>query len=395
MHKITSIKAAILFTVFIDVIGAGIIIPVLPFYVESFGVSSFQITFLFAIFSICSFISSPFLGALSDKYGRKPILISSIITTSIGWFVFSFAHSYLFLLLGRVIDGMAAGNISTAQSYLVDISKSDKERTSNLGLIGLSFGIGFLIGPFLGGILSAHSTTFPFLFVGFLSMLNAFMAIFILPETNKNKSTAPMHINPFTPIIKATKNKPMRPDFFTWFLFIAAVSSMQGIFALFLQKNFGFDAFKTGIIFTLSGVIIALNQTVLLRKFWLKKFKEQDLEFWLMGASIFGFLIIAFPDFSVFILGMIFLSFIQSVLRVIINSKAIGSAKPQEKGEISGIMTSIASLGMAAGPLIAGYLFNFQSFYPFLLSAALMLMAFSISYINRRKLHPATISIQE
>jgi len=158
-----------------------------------------------------------------------------------------------------VIDGMAAGNISTAQSYLVDISKSDKERTSNLGLIGLSFGIGFLIGPFLGGILSAHSTTFPFLFVGFLSMLNAFMAIFILPETNKNKSTAPMHINPFTPIIKATKNKPMRPDFFTWFLFIAAVSSMQGIFALFLQKNFGFDAFKTGIIFTLSGVIIALS----------------------------------------------------------------------------------------------------------------------------------------
>jgi DHA1 family tetracycline resistance protein-like MFS transporter len=139
-------KAIIFFTVLVDAIGIGIIIPVLPFYVASFGASAFMVTSLFAVFSFCSFSSNPLLGVLSDKYGRRPILVISIFSTSLGWFVFAGAFHSIFLFVGRIIDGLAAGNFSTAQSYLIDIAKTPKEKTHNIGLIGAAFGWGLYWG---------------------------------------------------------------------------------------------------------------------------------------------------------------------------------------------------------------------------------------------------------
>jgi MFS transporter, DHA1 family, tetracycline resistance protein len=156
-------KIVVLFTVFVDVIGFGIVIPILPFYVGSFGASPFVITLLFASFAFFSFLSSPFLGALSDKIGRRPVLIASITSTAVGWFVFASATSIPLLFLGRIIDGAAAGNFTVAQGCLIDLARDDKERSANLGMIGAAFGVGFMIGPFLGGLLSTVSHSFPFL----------------------------------------------------------------------------------------------------------------------------------------------------------------------------------------------------------------------------------------
>ena len=142
-------KSIILLTVLIDVLGIGIIIPVLPFYVESFGASAFIVTMLFAVFSLFSFFSAPLLGAWSDRIGRRPVLIVSIASTALGWLVFAAATSIYWLFIGRIIDGLAAGNFPIAQSYLVDIAKTGKERTTNLGLIGAVFGIGLIVGPLL------------------------------------------------------------------------------------------------------------------------------------------------------------------------------------------------------------------------------------------------------
>src|SRR5579862_3732043 len=155
-------KLIIVFTVFVDVIGFGIVIPILPFYVSSFGASPVTITMMFASFSLCAFLSSPFLGALSDRIGRRPVLLISILSTAIGWIVFASANSIVFLFLGRIIDGCAAGNFTTAQSYLVDISRDEKERSANLGIIGATFGIAFIVGPLMGGVLSKVSHAFPF-----------------------------------------------------------------------------------------------------------------------------------------------------------------------------------------------------------------------------------------
>jgi DHA1 family tetracycline resistance protein-like MFS transporter len=200
-------KAIILFTVFLDVLGIGLIIPVLPFYVESFHVSGIVVTSLFAVFALFSFFSAPILGMLSDRIGRRPVLIASLASTAIGWLVFSFSKTIFGLFLGRIIDGSAAGNISTAQNYLIDISKDNTERSKNLGLIGAVFGIGFIVGPLVGGVLSEISTKLPFIIVGIMTTINTIMAYFFLPETNYDRNTNKISLNPFNPIIKAFKNK--------------------------------------------------------------------------------------------------------------------------------------------------------------------------------------------
>jgi multidrug resistance protein len=182
-------KLIILFTVFVDVLGIGIVIPILPFYVQEFGSSPTTVTFLFSTFSLFAFLSSPWLGALSDRIGRRPVMIGSIISTAIGWFVFAGATTIHMLFIGRIIDGIAAGNLSIAQSTLVDIAKDEKERTQNLGIMGAAFGVGFMVGPFIGGLLSTFSHSAPFWFTGGLALVNAVVAYFVLPETHHDLNT--------------------------------------------------------------------------------------------------------------------------------------------------------------------------------------------------------------
>jgi MFS family permease len=216
--KLQKEKIIIVLTVLIDVLGLGIIIPVLPFYVKSFGASAFTLTLLFSVFSLFSFISGPFLGALSDRIGRRPVLIVSILSTAIGWFVFASAHAIWVLFLGRIIDGMAAGNLPIAQSYLVDIARDDKERTSNLGIIGAVFGIGFIIGPAIGAALSSMSHALPFFFVAGLASLNVIGAFFFLPETHKHlDKEKKMALNPLRPLTNAVRDKSLLSRYLAWF----------------------------------------------------------------------------------------------------------------------------------------------------------------------------------
>lgn len=147
-------KIIIFLTVFIDVVGIGLVIPTLPLYVERYGATPLVAMTFFAVYAFCQFFGAPFLGSLSDRIGRRPVLIVSLLGTSLGWFMFALANSLPLLFLARIIDGITGGNISTAQSYLVDISRNDRERTENFGIIGASFGMGFILGPALGGVLT-------------------------------------------------------------------------------------------------------------------------------------------------------------------------------------------------------------------------------------------------
>ncbi len=211
-------KIVIILTVLIDVLGLGIIIPVLPFYVESFGASAVTLTMLFSVYALFSFVSGPFLGALSDRIGRRPVLIASIFSTAIGWFVFASAHAIWVLFLGRIIDGMAAGNLPITQSYLVDVARNDKERTTNLGIIGAVFGIGFIVGPAIGGALSSISHPLPFFFVGGLATVNVIGALLFLPESLKRMDKEKkMALNPFRPLLNAVHDKPLHSRYVAWF----------------------------------------------------------------------------------------------------------------------------------------------------------------------------------
>lgn len=388
------IKLLIFLTVFIDILGIGIIIPVLPFYVESFGVGAFTVTALLAVFSLFSFISSPFLGSLSDRIGRRPVLIVSIVSSALGWIIFALSHHIVWLFIGRIIDGLAAGNITTAQSCLVDIAKDDKERSHNLGLIGAVFGIGFIIGPLLGGALNHYSVTTPFWVVGIMSLLNALLALIILPETNQHRSNNTLRLNPFAPILRALANVSMRPAYAIWFLFGVAATTGQAVFSLYVSKVFGFSPFITGLFLTGVGLVIALNQGIGIKHFWLKKFKEPDLEFAMIAAFGIGHWLMAFGNLPLFITGLLCTTFGQAVLRVVMTSQALSSAEPTMKGEVLGVLNSVFSLSMVVAPLIAGWLFErAQPNVPFIVTGFYMVLAFVIAWKHRKKL--AAIAMQE
>jgi len=372
-------KLIIILTVFVDVLGIGIVIPILPFYVESFGVTPFFVTLLFAVFSFFAFLSAPFLGALSDKIGRRPVLLVSIFSTAVGWFVFAGAGNIFFLFVGRIIDGLAAGNFSTAQSYLVDISKDKKERTSNLGLVGAIFGIGLIIGPMFGGLLSTISPAFPFWFVGFLAILNFIGALFFLPETHherdKNKK---IQINPLSPIIRSIKDINLRSRYLAWFLFSIAIAIEQSVFALYLDYKFGFTAAMVGYLFSGMGIIMVINQGILLKRFWLKYFKESFLEVWPFLFFAVGFILVGVGNIYILIFGLLFLIFSQSVLRVVVSSSVAGIAGKEKSGESLGIMASVMSLGMVIAPPLAGLLFEKHQAMPFFVSAFFVFLSFLV-----------------
>src|SRR5215218_9939564 len=173
-------------TVFIDLVGFGIVIPVLPFYAEGtiFNATPRIVGLLFASYSIMQLIFSPLLGKLSDRYGRRPVLLLSIIGTGIGFLVLGFAKTLFMLFLGRILDGITGGNISTAQAYIADIT-TEENRAKGMGLIGAAFGLGFIFGPAIGGILSRWGIHVPFFFAAALCFANAILLYFRLPETVK------------------------------------------------------------------------------------------------------------------------------------------------------------------------------------------------------------------
>jgi DHA1 family multidrug resistance protein-like MFS transporter len=372
-------KIIILLTVLVDVLGVGIVIPILPFYVENFGVSPLVLTLLIAVFSFFSFISAPMLGALSDKIGRRPVLIISIASTAIGWLVFAWANSIWMLFLGRIIDGMAAGNLPVAESYLVDIAKNEKERTKNLGLISAVFGVGFIIGPALGAALSVISITLPFFVVGFMALLNTLAAIIFLPETNLNKNkNKKVSLNPLKPIKRALEMNNLYSRFLAWFLFGLAIAGMHAVFSLYLKDVFNFNAQISGFVFAGMGVFMIFNQTILLNKFWLKRFKEEKLEIWLFLFFALGFIFLSVPYLVALFLGLLVDVMARSVLRVVISSKVAGMAGEDRRGEVMGIMSSILFLANIGGPVLAGLFYEVEVFLPFLMSALSLVVAFGI-----------------
>ena len=182
----------IFLTVLIDMIGFGIIIPILPLYAKQFHASTAAIGILMGTYSLMQFIFSPILGKISDRVGRRPVLLVSLVATSAGFAVMGFAQTIVWLFIGRIIPGISGGNISTAQAYIADIT-SPEERSGAMGMIGATIGVGFLLGPMIGGILSHFlGPAAPFLFAAGLALFNALLAFVRLPESlaHEHRATA-------------------------------------------------------------------------------------------------------------------------------------------------------------------------------------------------------------
>ncbi len=350
-------------TIFIDLVGFGIVMPVLPFYVEGtrFNATPRTVGLLFASYSIMQLIFAPILGRLSDRYGRRPVLLTSIVGTGIGFLILGFATTLWMLFAGRVLDGITGGNISTAQAYIADITKKEN-RARGMGLVGAAFGLGFVFGPAIGGILSRWGISVPFIFAACLAFANAILLYFTLPETVTPDHPARVSAaggRSWSLVLKALTQPKLGFVLTIYFLFIVAFSIMTTIFSLFTMFSFGYDASHTGYLFAYVGIIGAFIQGGLIGRL-VRAFGEISLV--LVGALLFAVSLFLIP-FTSHHTGLLTLLGVGGAFAIgnglatpSLTSLASKSATEREQGVVLGITQSVASLARAVGPSIAAAL---------------------------------------
>jgi multidrug resistance protein len=399
-------------TVFIDLVGFGIVIPVLPFYAEgtAFNATPRTVGLLFASYSIMQLIFSPILGGLSDKYGRRPVLLLSIIGTGIGFLILGLANTLLLLFIGRILDGITGGNISTAQAYIADITTKEN-RARGMGLIGAAFGLGFIFGPAIGGILSRWGIHVPFFFAAAMCFANALLLYFRLPETvtpdhpARNSAAGGRSIRQ---LFSSLKQPRLAFVLVIYFLFIVAFSIMTTSFSLYTMFRFGYDAQHTGYLFAYVGLIAVIIQGGLIGRL-VKRFGELPLV--IFGAFCFAISLFAVPfvgpaagGLAALLVGGGVFSMGNSLATPALTSLASKSVGAEQQGVVLGVTQSTASLARAVGPFLAAVLINssiahrgadgaphymsdYSLFVTFWTGAAIMLLAFFMAFYYRTTLN--------
>src|SRR5688500_9638653 len=233
----------IFLTIFVNLVGFGIIIPLLPFYARTFGASPIVIGLLFASFSLAQLIASPLLGELSDRWGRRPVLILSLIGTVVSFAMLAVAQSLAMLFAARIVDGLSGGNITTARAYIADVT-TEENRAKAYGFLGAAFGLGFIIGPALGGLFSRISYTAPIWVAVGVTVAAIAMAWFWLPETLHRVDAA--SISPWKALKDVAKRTHLRVLLGVDFIYWMSFAVYQTTFALFGAIRFGFDVAETG-----------------------------------------------------------------------------------------------------------------------------------------------------
>ncbi|MCB0753712.1 MAG: MFS transporter, partial [Ignavibacteriae bacterium] len=266
----TKASLSIIFvTVFIDLLGFGLLIPILPtFASKELAMSDFQIGMVVAIFSLMQFIFNPIIGNYSDKIGRRPIILVSLLLTSISYIIFSFAHTFLLLLVSRMLAGFGGSNIAVAQAYIADVT-TPKERTKGMGMIGAAFGLGFVFGPMLGGILSGYGyEVVGYTAAGFSFLAFTFASIFlkeslVVKSENQKQSRKFFSIKSVTEIFEQK-----RLAFFVliFFIIVFSMANIYGTFAILAYKVYGFEDRQIGYLFGIIGLVGAIVQGGLLRQ---------------------------------------------------------------------------------------------------------------------------------
>lgn len=347
--------------VFIDLLGFGIILPLLPYIAEKYQAGPLQIGILSASYSFFQLIASPILGRLSDRYGRKKMLIISQIGSAIGYLILALAHSLPLLFLSRIIDGITGGNISIAQAYIADVTTKEN-RARGMGLIGAAFGLGFIFGPAIGGALSKISYSAPAYFAFAVSLITVLATAFFLKESvNENKAA----ISPRTKFSLQEFRRvlglyPIGILMIVFLMLNTAFSIMQGNFALWTQKTFNFEPSQNGWLFAYIGVLAVIIQMKVL-PYAVKRFHEKNI---LLASVVFMFIGLTLiplsfhPNFL--FVALFFLPLGNGLSNPTIQALASENVPKEEYGETLGILQSSGSLGRIIGPILGGEIF--QSF---------------------------------
>jgi len=356
--------------VFVDLVGFGLVIPLLPFYAERFSASPQQVTLLLAVYSLMQMFSSPLWGRLSDRVGRRPVLMVSMAASVLAYLWMGFADALWMLFAARAVGGICAGNIAAAQAYIADITTKE-ERAKGMGLIGAAFGLGFVFGPAIGGILSRWGVEIPFLFAAALCFANALLLYFTLPETVTPDHPARISAaggRGLAQLIQSLKQPRLGFVLIIYFLFIVAFSIMTTAFSLYTMFRFGYDAQHTGYLFAYVGILAVIVQGGLIGKL-VKRFGELPLV--IVGALLFAGSLFAVPfvgpqagGLLALLVGGGLFSIGNSLSAPSLTSLASKSVGPAEQGSVLGVTQSVASLARAVGPALAALLIHSATAYP-------------------------------
>ena len=338
----------IFITLFVNLVGFGIIIPLLPFYAQTFGASPMLIGLLFASFSVSQLIASPVLGDLSDRWGRRPVLIFSLLGTVVSFAMLALAHSLAMLFAARIVDGLSGGNITTARAYIADIT-AEEDRARAFGILGAAFGLGFIVGPGLGGLFSHISYTAPIWAAAVITILATVLAYFWLPETVHRAHTKGP--SPWASLVELGGRANLRILFGVDFVYWTAFAVYQTTFALFGARRFGFNASETGYLLAAFGAFGVLVQGLMVGWMVAAIGEKRTLSVGFACAAI-GWGGSAFthsvPVFVALLLpGALGVGLCGSTLSALI-SKAAG---PHEQGRVQGAAGALESLGRTLGPV--------------------------------------------
>lgn len=363
-------------TILIDMIGVGVLIPVIPQLLGEPSSPAFLLGpgqqhlgfillgFLMAVYPIAMFFASPILGSLSDKYGRRPVLLISILGTSIGYFLFAYAimtKNIPLLFISRMFDGLTGGNIATVQAAIADQVKIEN-RAKAFGMIGAAFGLGFILGPFIGGKLADpslvpwFSATIPFIFAGILALINLASIYFFFSETNEHidKDRKINFFGAIGNIMKAKKMTEIRHLLIVALLFNAGFAFFTSFFNVYLTTKFNYTPGQIGNFFGYVGMCVVFTQLVIVR-FVSKKYDQINILRFAIPATGFALLLYLLPTQAwwIFVIALIFAipNGIQQANFSALLSKRID---PTKRGEVLGISASVNSIGQSVPPLLAG-----------------------------------------
>ncbi len=357
-----SVLKLVFLIMLMDVVGLSIIFPVAPYIVQRYSNDALMVTMLSVIYAAAQFFAAPALGKISDRVGRRPVLLVSVLGSAVGYFVFGAAGALWVLFLSRFIDGITGGNISTAMAYIADVS-TPEERPQNFIWVGMAYGLGFVLGPALGGPLGQLSLSAPAYAAGVISLVSVVLIFFVLPESlpRGRRETRPLHAQDFNPLASIgymLRRPGLGPILIVYALFNLAFDGVNSTTGVFVSRKFTAQPWHLGLLFVVSGIAIAGVQGLLTQR-TVRKFGAKHTALGgLLGNATGGLMIFAAPALWM-LYPVVFLS--SSLTGFIWAPMAALSAdrvSEREQGQLAGVNAALSGLMAALGPLWAGFAYD-------------------------------------
>jgi MFS family permease len=369
----------------VDLIGFGIVLPILPLYAKRFHTTSFQATLLVAAFSAASFVCSPLWGRVSDRFGRKPVLLVSLAGTAIGSLVTGLAGGLAVLMVGRIIDGASGASVSVAQAAAADLA-TPADRSRLFGLLGAAFGIGFVAGPALGSLAALGGPRLPFLLAAAIAAVNTVVAARRLPETHRAGGSMPRRPGPIAALAGGAGLVPLLT---VGFCALVAFSGFEATFALFGERRLGFGIASSAAVFTVIGAAIVVVQGGLVHRVVARVGEPRTL---LAGLAINGgglALLAPAHSWALAAPALAGLTVGQGLVQTTMTASVAGRAGPERRGQALGAQQSVNGLARVVGPAIGGALLGSAvTGLPYLLGAALSVLAAALLVVAGRRMRP-------